>query len=215
MTVPQTTAFQVRTPAQAEALLDFTYGARLLEQFLHPSTSSQAAHALAEPANRVAYHVRKLADAGLLRVAGHQGKRVLYQVVAQTFHVPRVLVRLDEPLTLIEPVMRDITTAYAHAILEWQARRDPQTPAGDGSFLTVQLDGREQGDPNETPVEIPEGPHPPAMRLRTVRVTPEQYQKVQAALDCLLTELAAEDDAPSAKESTFIVMSFTGSLHNT
>ncbi|UQN09404.1 helix-turn-helix domain-containing protein [Deinococcus sp. QL22] len=212
MTVARTTAFQVRTPAQAEALLDFTYGARLLEQFLHPRTPSQAAHALAEPANRIAYHVRKLADAGLLHVAGHQGKRVLYQVVAQTFHVPRALVRLDEPLTLIEPVMRDITTAYAHAVLEWQARRDPQSSVGDGSQLTVHLDGSGQ---EESFTQTPEGPYPPAMRIRTVHLTPEHYQQAQAALDGLLTDLASEDDTSSAKKSTFIVMGFSGALHDT
>ncbi|THF70226.1 helix-turn-helix transcriptional regulator [Deinococcus sp. Arct2-2] len=213
MTVPQPPAFHVRTPAQAQALLDFTYGARLLEQFMHPSTSSQAAHALAEPANRVAYHVRKLTDTGLLRVSGHQGKRVLYQVVAHTFHVPRALVRLNEPLTLIEPVMRDITNAYAHAILEWQARHNPHTPVGDGSQFTVHLDGIGQEEPNKSPVDVSEGPHPPAMRLRTVHLTPEQYRQVQASLDQILTELAPEDDAPNAKKSTFVIMGFSGALH--
>jgi hypothetical protein len=213
MTAPQDTAFQVRTPAQAEALLDFAYGARLLEQFMHPRTPSQAARALAEPANRIAYHVRKLADAGLLHVAGQQGKRVLYQVIARTFYVPRALVRLDEPLTLIEPIMREITDAYAHAILEWEARRD--TPAGDGSQLTVHLGGNEEEDHGQQRAEKSEGPHPPAMRLRTVHLTPEQYQQAQAALDRILTDLTADPDTSSKKKSTFVVMSFSGGLHET
>ncbi|MFB9993887.1 hypothetical protein ACFFLM_18190 [Deinococcus oregonensis] len=212
MTVPQAAPFQVQTPAQAEALLDFTYGARLLEKFAQPSTPSQAAHALAEPANRVAYHVRKLTECGLLCVAGQQGKRVLYQVVASTFHVPRALVRLDEPLTLIEPVMREITNAYAHAILEWQTRRDPHTPAGDSSQLTVHLGASE---PDEARTEGSAGPHPPGMRIRTVHLTPDQYQQAQAALDHILTDLVTQDDASGAKKSTFIVMSFSGALHDT
>lgn len=215
MTVSQTPAFQVRTPAQAEALLDFTYGARLLEKFMKPTTPSQAARALAEPANRVAYHVRKLTDTGLLRVAGHQGKRVLYQVVAGTFHVPRALIRLEEPLTLIEPVMREITNAYAHAILEWQTRRDSQTPTGDGSQLTVHLGTIEPEDQGGQRAEVPQRPHPPGMRIRTVHLTSEQYQQAQAALDLILTNLAAEPSSPSAKKSTFIVMSFSGALHDT
>ncbi|GGK42455.1 hypothetical protein GCM10008955_40270 [Deinococcus malanensis] len=197
------------TPAQAQALLDFTYGARLLEKFMQPGTSSQAAHALAEPANRVAYHVRKLTDSGLLRVAGHQGKRVLYQTVAETFHVPRALVRLDEPLTLIEPVMQEITNAYAHAILAWQARQDPQAPNEGGTDLTVRLGTHHPADGSAAP----EGPYPPAMRLRAVRLTPEQYQRAQAALDRILTELDTGDDAADAKQATFVLMTFPGHLH--
>ncbi|MFC4453703.1 helix-turn-helix domain-containing protein [Deinococcus sonorensis] len=87
--------FQVSTAAQAQALLDFTSGVRLLEQFMDPATPSQAARALAEPANRVTSHVRKLTAAGLLRVARRHGTRVHDQVAAHTFHVPRVLVPLS------------------------------------------------------------------------------------------------------------------------
>ncbi|MFC4427869.1 hypothetical protein [Deinococcus navajonensis] len=212
MTNPQATPFQVTTPAQAEALLDFAYGARLLEKFMEPSTPSQAAQALAEPANRVTYHVRKLTHSGLLRVAGHQGKRPLYQTVAHTFHVPRALVRLDEPLTLIEPAMQEITTAYAHAILQWQARRGACGPDEDSTHLAVTL-GAEK-PPEERPVHAPPGPYAPAMRMRTVRVTPEQYQRAQAALDRILTELGTAQDAPGTKKSTFVVMTFPGHLHD-
>jgi len=214
MPVPQHAPFQVKTLAQAEALLDFSYGARLLEKFIEPSTSSQAAHALVEPANRVAYHVRKLMEAGLLRVAERQGKRVLYQVAAQTFHVPRALVRLDEPLTLIKPVMRDITTAYAHAILEWQTRNAADTLGGDGSHLIVQLDGHPQDDQVEADPQTPEGPYAPAMRIRTLQITPEQYRRAQAALDRILTDLATEEDTSCAKKCTFIIMGFGGDLHD-
>ncbi|MFC4639179.1 hypothetical protein [Deinococcus hohokamensis] len=211
MTDPLATPFQVTTPAQAEALLDFTYGARLLEKFMEPSTPSQAAHALAEPANRVAYHVRKLLQSGLLRVAGRQGKRVLYQTAAQTFHVPRALVRLDEPLTLIEPVMREITSAYAHAVLGWQLRQDSSVPAGDAAHLAVSL-----GPPGPHPTaDPPAGVYAPAMRLRSVRVTPEQYQQAQAALDRILTELESSQASPSAHMTTFVVMTFPGRLHDT
>lgn len=204
----------MKTLAQAEALLDFAYGARLLEKFMEPSTSSQAAHALAEPANRVAYHVRKLTEAGLLRVAGRQGKRVLYQVTAQTFHVPRALVQLDEPLTLIEPAMRDITTAYAHAILEWQTRNAADTLAGDGSHLIVQLDGQPQADQGEAQPQTPEGPYAPAMRMRTLQITPEQYRRAQAAMDRILTDLTSEEDTSCARRCTFVIMGFAGDLHD-
>ena len=213
MNEPQAAPFQVTTLAQAEALLDFTYGARLLEKFMVPSTPSGAAHALAEPANRVAYHVRKLARGGLLRVAGRQGKRVLYVTVAQTFHVPRALVRLDEPLTLIEPVMREITHAYAHAILGWQARQDTHAPEGDGQQLTVCLSDPSQADGDGPHPHPPEGPYAPALRLRAVRVTPEQYQRAQAALDRVLTELDSAEDGQNAKKATFVVMAFPGHLH--
>ena len=214
MTDSQATPFQVKTPAQAGALLDFTYGARLLEKFMEPSTPSRAARALAEPANRVAYHVRKLTDAGLLRVAGRQGKRVLYQAVAQTFLVPHALVRLDEPLTLIEPVMREITTAYAHAILGWQARRAEDGPEGDGSQLTVHLNAGQQDDQDQERAGPPEGPYAPAMRLRSVCLTPEQYRRAQAALDRILTDLSTENDTDGAKKCTFVVMGFAGGLHD-
>ncbi|NTX99666.1 winged helix-turn-helix domain-containing protein [Deinococcus sp. JMULE3] len=157
----------VTTPAQASALMDFAYGARLLEQFLTPATASHAARALNEPANRVTYHVRKLVACGLLRAAGHQGKRVLYVTAARTFHVPRTLVQLDEPLTVIGPAMREITAAYAHAILDWQTRQGH--PAA-GDDLTIHL-GRGATDTRSDP-----GAFAPAMRLRTVQLSPQQYR---------------------------------------
>ena len=220
MSGPDSLPFQVTTPAQAAALLDFTYGARLLEKFAVPSTSSQAAHALAQPANRVAYHVRKLSQAGLLRPADRQGKRVLYQAVAQVFQVPRSLVRLDEPLTLIEPLMREVTHAYAHAVLGWQMRRDAQAPEGDETQLVVRLGGQKPQPPAPgtgqaaKPEEPePEGPYAPALRLRTVRLTPQRYEQAQAALDRLLTDLETEEGDQGAKTTTFMVMGFAGRLH--
>ncbi|MBZ9712533.1 helix-turn-helix domain-containing protein [Deinococcus multiflagellatus] len=209
MPEPQATPLQITTPAQAAALLDFTYGARLLEQFLSPRTASQAARALGEPANRVAYHVGKLARTGLLLADGRQGKGTLYRAAAQTFQVPRDLVRMDEPLTLIEPVMREITGAYARAVLGWQTRQDLGEPHGD-THLTVSLGvTAAAGDP------APAGPYPPAMRLRAVQLTPERYRQVQAALDQLLSEL---EDGPApapdrAQPTTFVLMSFPGHLH--
>ena len=215
MTAPEAAPFQVSTPAQAEALLDFTYGARLLEQFIEPSIPSQAARALAEPANRVTYHVRKLTDVGLLRVAGRQGKRVLYQVTARTFHVPRAFIRLDEPLTLIEPAMREITSSYARAIMEWQLRRDALTSDADGAPLTVHLSGSKHDDQGEHHVDMAARSHAPAMRIRTVRVTSERYRQAQVALDRILSDLSTDDDASGATKSTFIVMTFSGRLHET
>ena len=213
MSDPDAPPFQVTTPAQAAALLDFTYGARLLEKFAVPSTSSQAAHALAQPANRVAYHVRKLSQAGLLRAAERQGKRVLYQAAAQVFHVPRALVRLDEPLTLIGPLMREVTHAYAHAVLGWQTRRDARSPEGDETQLVVRLGGQTPPPaPDTSHAAEPEGPYAPALSLRTVRLTPQRYAQVQAALERILSDLAAEDDQ-GAKTTTFVVMGFAGRLH--
>ena len=196
-------ALHVTTPAQADALMDFTYGARLLEQFLTPATASCAAHALNEPANRVTYHVRKLHDCGLLRVAGHHGKRVQYVAAARTFHVPRTLVQLDEPLTVIGPAMREITAAYAHAILDWQTR---QGHPGSGDDLTIHL-GR--GAPD---TRTDTGAFAPAMRLRTVQLSPQQYRAAQDAINALLDRLDTEETDVS-RTSTFVLMSFRGQLH--
>ncbi|GGR86405.1 hypothetical protein GCM10008960_11950 [Deinococcus sedimenti] len=193
----------VVTPAQAEALMDFTYGARLLEQFLTPATASGAAHALNEPANRVTYHVRKLLECGLLRVAGHHGKRVKYIAAAHTFHIPRALVPLDDPLTIIGPAMREITTTYAHAILDWQTRQGyPDT----GDDLTIHL-GRGGPDPRTNP-----GAFAPAMRLRSVQLSPQQYRAAQDALNAILDRLETEETDVS-RTSTFVLMNFRGQLH--
>lgn len=200
-------SLQVTTPAQAGALLDFAYGARLLEQFLDPATSSHAARALNEPANRVAYHVRKLVDCGLLRVAGHQGKRALYVTAARTFHVPRTLVQLDEPLTVIGPALREVTTAYAHAVLDWQTRQGHPGPGNED--LTLHLSGSAP-DPGDAI-----GPFAPALRLRTVHLSPRQYRAAQDALNDILDQLEAEATAEDARASTFVLMTFKGQLHLT
>ncbi|MCD0169781.1 hypothetical protein [Deinococcus sp. 23YEL01] len=204
-------ALHVTTPAQADALMDFAYGARLLEQFLTPTTASHAAHALNEPANRVTYHVRKLHDCGLLRVAGHHGKRAQYVAAARTFHVPRSLVQLDEPLTVIGPAMREITAAYAHAILDWQTR---QGHPGTGDDLTIHL-GRCAPDTRtdtrtDTCTDI--GAFAPAMRLRTVQLSPQQYRAAQDAMNAILDRLETEE-TDSSRTSTFVLMSFRGQLH--
>ncbi|MCD0165625.1 hypothetical protein [Deinococcus sp. 12RED42] len=200
-------ALHVTTPAQADALMDFAYGARLLEQFLTPTTASHAAHALNEPANRVTYHVRKLHDCGLLRVAGHHGKRVQYVAAARTFHVPRSLVQLDEPLTVIGPAMREITAAYAHAILDWQTR---QGHPGTGDDLTIHL-GRCAPD-THTDTRTDTGAFAPAMRLRTVQLSPQQYRAAQDAMNAILDRLETEE-TDSARTTTFVLMSFRGQLH--
>lgn len=199
-------ALHVTTPAQADALMDFAYGARLLEQFLTPTTASSAAHALNEPANRVTYHVRKLHDCGLLRVAGHHGKRVQYVAAARTFHVPRTLVQLDEPLTVIGPAMREITAAYAHAILDWQTR---QGHPGSGDDLTIHL-GR--GAPD---TRTDTGAFAPAMRMRTVQLRPQQYRAAQDAINDILDRLNTDEpgETEDTRTSTFVLLSFRGQLH--
>lgn len=201
-------ALHVTTPAQADALMDFTYGARLLEQFLTPTTASSAAHALNEPANRVTYHVRKLRDCGLLRVAGHHGKRVQYVAAARTFHVPRTLVQLDEPLTVIGPAMREITAAYAHAILDWQTR---QGHPGSGDDLTIHL-GRCAPD-----TRTDTGVFAPAMRMRTVQLRPQQYRAAQDAINDILDRLNTDEpgETEDTRTSTFVLLTFKGQLHLT
>lgn len=201
-------ALHVTTPAQADALMDFTYGARLLEQFLTPTTASSAAHALNEPANRVTYHVRKLRDCGLLRVAGHHGKRALYLAAARTFHVPRTLVQLDEPLIVIGPAMREITAAYAHAILDWQTR---QGHPASGDDLTIHL-GR--GAPD---TRTDTGVFAPAMRMRTVQLRPQQYRAAQDAINDILDRLTTDEpgETEDTRTSTFVLLTFKGQLHLT
>ncbi|WP_350241897.1 hypothetical protein [Deinococcus sonorensis] len=65
--------------------------------------------------------------------------------------------------------MRELTRGYAQAVIGWQTRRDTQTPEVDSAYPTVQLDGRQQVHTSEPEVRPPDGPHPPSMRLRTVR----------------------------------------------
>src|SRR5215468_7905780 len=74
-------------PSELECVIDGTRAAALLDPFRSklltlcraPASASQIAHELGLPRQRVNYHVRELARAGLLRRAGRRRKRNMFE----------------------------------------------------------------------------------------------------------------------------------------
>ena len=79
----------LRSPRQAAAILMHPLRPRILELARAPISAAELARRLAQPRQRVNYHVRQLAEARLLRSTGQQQKRnmveQLYIASAQTY----------------------------------------------------------------------------------------------------------------------------------
>lgn len=194
--------FTARSAVQARLLLDLPYGARLLEQFLTPGTPSDAAARLGEPANRVTYHVNKHVEAGLLREAGRRGRRTLYRTVARSFRVPSRFLPLDEPLSLVAPIMHDLALGLARSRLA----ADPE-----GAAL-VQLGGRPRahGSPDEPPF-------PSLLAVAGKRLSAAQYARLRAELLEVLGRYdaeaaAAEEGMAEPEDCVFALVAFRGDL---
>ena len=65
----------LRSPRKAAAILSHPLRPRILAQARDPISASDLARRLGQPRQRVNYHVRQLANAGLLQPVGQQRKR--------------------------------------------------------------------------------------------------------------------------------------------
>ena len=99
----------IRSPRTAAAILAHPMRPRILAHAREPVSASQLARQLGEPRQRVNYHVRQLADAGLLKLWGQVRKRNMveqrYVATARSYVLtPEVLGEAGPGATDVEDV---------------------------------------------------------------------------------------------------------------
>jgi DNA-binding Lrp family transcriptional regulator len=129
---------------QLGLLQDFT-NFPILQIFTEPRNPSQVAKNLKMPANSMHYRVKKLHEAGLLKIVEQKGRRRSYQSVATNFRVHRdVLQRLEQSENPIgrdafSKVAKGYETALEECVNKHVAENDPYIQFGieDEGYKTI------------------------------------------------------------------------------
>lgn len=199
--------YRVENVEQARLVYDPEYGIRLLGFFVEPHIASDAAKKLNEPANRIAYHIGKLADAGLLRVVGTRGKRTLYRTIAREFVVPKMLLpmHLSDTRRAAEPLLRGLLEGMANA-----------TPDRDAEGVVVRLtsdDARSRAEADELAWEVVgKAEFVPQLQIAPVKLAPRRFRELQEALARLVDEYREQPDDEHAQECTVALISYRGTF---
>ncbi|MFC4638812.1 winged helix-turn-helix domain-containing protein [Deinococcus hohokamensis] len=197
--MPDPSTYVLRSEAQLRALLDVRYGGHLLGQFRNGATASEVARRLGEPAPRVAYHVGRLRQLGLLVAAQRAGRGQTLRAVADRFVVPAAL-RPALGAHTARPLLASLSEAFLAA----------HTPAPDDPQDLTLLDLQAQAG------EVDLGPvAPDAARLmvRVARLPPAAYDRImRAAWDAIAQEEQAQPGARGARLFTLSLMGFPGSM---
>ncbi|PYE55350.1 helix-turn-helix domain-containing protein [Deinococcus yavapaiensis] len=201
----QVDRYDVENAEQAKLVYDPEYGIRLLGFFIEPRLASEAAKRLGEPANRIAYHVGKLANAGLLKVVATKGKRSLYQTVAREFMVPKMLLpmHLLDTGKAIEPMLRGLLEGMTNSNA---AARDAQ-----GVVVRLTSDDHDRERAEHLVEDVKQKTDFVAqLVIAPLKVTPERFREVQAALAAVIEQFRAQPDDERAQDCTFGLISFRG-----
>ena len=171
----------------------------LLETFNEPLNPSAAAKKLGVPANRLHYQVKRLAEAGLLRVVSENGRQKVYQRVDTRFQC-----RKD---TL--GVVREAITAGGNALLEGLQKEFVR--ALEASFEAAQQGADEEADEYvllEPSEGVPHASYQPMLGVTEVRLSREGYEKVMRVMGEALE--AAKEAAGEGKICTVAFALYAG-----
>ena len=174
----------------------------LLETFEEPLNPSAAAKKLGVPANRLHYHVKRLSEAGLLRVVSERGRSRVYQRVSTKFRFRK------EALG----VVAEAVTAGAGDLLE--GLQKGFTRALETFFGAAQREADEDTDEYGL-LDLGEGvPHAyqPMLGMAEVRLSREGYASVVRVMREALTtaEKEADEGAGEGDVCTVAVVVYPG-----
>lgn len=182
---------------QLELLQDFT-NFPVLQIFTEPLNASQVAKRLNMPANTMHYRVKKLSEAGLLKVVEQRGRRRVYQSVATHFRVRRDLFRnLEDSSVLTKDALIKLAKGYETALeehIQKHARDDDDT-----GYIHFGIDESERVM----------AAYEPCLGIFETSLSQEQYLKLTKAL----LDIAGEATKQSAKgkHCTVAVVAFAKS----
>ena len=178
----------------------------LLETFKEPLNPSAAAKKLGLPANRVHYHVKRLATAGLLRTVSETGRRRVYQTVATRFRFRKELLGpVADALTagggdLLTGLQRGFVAAFERFFGAAQGEADEHSDYGLGSDYGLLELG------NGVPLRA----YQPLLGVAEVRLSEKGYAKVIKAVQEALHDAEESTEAGDAKPCTVAVVVYPG-----
>lgn len=191
------------TEAQAKAVQKVGF----LGQFFEPTSPSDAAKRLEQPANLVHHHAQRHLGLGLLEEVGREDGKVLYRLSAQHFKVPRGLLPPGNPenkvareLALIE---RHFLKAYERS--DYLCNDDDPDYDHYGFSREVEL-GWQPEDYDESPES-----RPAHYQARTVELTPQRYRELVQKISHLLIH-AEKEQNKAAGLCTFVFLGMDGEL---
>ena len=167
-----------------EFQLELFYNAKtylLLETFTKAMNPSDAAKKLGVPANRVHYHVKRLAAAGLLQVVSETGRRRVYKTVATKFRF-----RKD----LLEPVADALTAGGADLL---GGLKDGFTTAFEQFFETARGEADEDSSDYgllDLGTGQPQRAYQPLLGMTELRLSRKGYAQV---VEAMMTALHAAE----------------------
>jgi DNA-binding transcriptional regulator GbsR (MarR family) len=169
--------------AQLELLRDFT-NFPVLQIFMEPHNPSQVAKGLKMPANSMHYRVKKLYEAGLLKVVEQKGRRRSYQSVAANFRVRRDLMqRLNDSHGFTNDALTKLAKGYDTALEEHIEKHTKDSD--DTGYIHFGIDDSERVMAS----------YEPCLGLFETSLSQEQYFKLTKAL----LDIASETTKQSAK----------------
>ena len=174
----------------------------LLETFKEPLNPSAAARKLGLPANRVHYHVKRLAAAGLLRTVSVNGRSRVYETVATRFRLRKSLLgSVAIALTtgagdVLSGLRRGFVTAFEHFFNE--AHREVNEGAEEYSILDLEAE--------------PFKAYQPLVGAVEVRLSPEAYAQVVRAMTAAVETAERKAEGEGGETCTVAVVVYKGRM---
>ena len=156
------------TAEQAKAVQEVGF----LGQFFAPKSPSDAARKLGIPANLAHHHAQRHLGLGLLQETGREGGKVLYQLTAKLFKVPRTLLPPGDPDNKTARLLDLIQTRFLAAYGRSSRLEDRNDPDYDLYGFTAKDDpDPELPETSGGPLE----PRPAHFQARTFFLTQASY----------------------------------------
>ena len=184
---------------QAKALVDVGF----LNQFLYPTSPSDAAKRLGISANLAHHHAKRHSTLGLLIEAKREGGRVYYELAARTFKHERTLVPFGSS---DERVAATLSLLQERFMAEYERSSASVTSDEDWTVYGFADSPGRENRPQEvahvSPVE--RAAH---LQLRSFRLSPSRYQELITRLRNLLEDFVAE---PGQRGCTVAILAMDG-----
>lgn len=178
----------VSSKAQIRALHDTSF----LTAFHEPICPSHVAQRLNMPANLVHYRARRYEELGLLRRLGRDGKRVLYELAADSFAYPAHMMMSDDPGNATQQVLRRLHNGLLNI----------DTDTSSGSQM-VRVVFREEPHMEEKV--------PGSIRVKTLILTQERQRRLMARLEDVIREFS---DDKMGERYTLALIHFKGDIND-
>ena len=179
----------------------------LLKFFLEPTSPSEVAKALNQPANRIHYYVKRYLSLGLLEHVNRIYGKDLYQLKAKTFKYPRSLLPATSPNSTTKRYLDQLVTRFEEAFI----RSELQHGSEEDDWVVFNFDSvrEEQDDSVDSGNKIQEEMRPPFVQLKTVKMSPEQYKRFVLNVSRQIDELGPAE-VGSGKPCTVSFVAFEG-----